>query len=66
MGSCMDTKDLTTPLKLGDKEKLDGSLKLDKKKSVFDEDDSDGDMFKSWAQGEIQTDIHNIKTKFLI
>ena len=37
-------------MKLGDKEKLDGSLKLDKKKSVFDEDNSDEDMFKSWAR----------------
>ena len=34
-------------VKLGEKEKLDGSLKLDKKKSVFDEDDSEEDMFKS-------------------
>ena len=48
MGSCMDSKDQdSTPLKLGEKEKLDGSLKLDKKKSVFDEDDSEEDMFKS-------------------
>ena len=45
MGSCMDTKDTEkTPLKLGQEEKLDGKLKLDKKKSVFD-DDSD-DCFK--------------------
>ena len=50
MGSCMDKKDAdSTPLKLGDNEKMDGKLKLAKKKSVFDEDDSDGDMFNNWA-----------------
>ena len=46
MGSCMNQDDQDkTPLKLGEKEKLDGKLKLAKKKSVFDEDDSD-DCFK--------------------
>ena len=29
---------------------MDGKLKLAKKKSVFDEDDSDGDMFNDWAR----------------
>ena len=49
MGSCMDKGDQEkTPLKLGEKEKLDGSLKLDKKKSVFDEDSDD--CFKDWNE----------------
>ena len=54
MGSCMDKTDADkTPLKLGEKEKLDGSLKLDKKKSVFDEDSDD--CFKDWYNYTIIT-----------
>ena len=42
MGSCMDPNDQEkTPLKIGKHEAVSAGLKLDKKKSVFDEDDSD-------------------------
>ena len=58
MGSCMDKKDAdSTPLKLGDNEKMDGKLKLAKKKSVFDEDDSDGDMFNNWARTDLNWNL---------